>query len=93
MDKLKIVRSSVKSFPQTVLCPDTTGIFFPKLLKDDWSEEDLLQVTNLCLEWYLPVPTRETNRLLLFQQMLSHSVSEFYLYFLYHKDFVLELSN
>lgn len=52
---------------------------FFKLLKV-LSEDDWMQVTNLCLEWYFPVPTKETNKLLLFQQMLSHAVWSFYLY-------------
>ncbi|XP_046890712.1 uncharacterized protein LOC124477148 isoform X1 [Hypomesus transpacificus] len=44
------------------------------LLKEELGEEESSRVTNLCLEWYFPVPTKETNRLLLFQQLLSHAV-------------------
>ncbi|KAK0136708.1 hypothetical protein N1851_027115 [Merluccius polli] len=44
------------------------------LLKDEWSEEESVRVANLCLEWYIPGPTKDTNRLLLFQRLLSHSV-------------------
>ncbi|KAJ8007848.1 hypothetical protein DPEC_G00098450 [Dallia pectoralis] len=49
-------------------CPDvdhmeTIGL----LLKEEWGEEESLRVTILCLEWYFPVPTKETNRLLLIQ--------------------------
>ncbi|XP_076829455.1 uncharacterized protein LOC143475488 [Brachyhypopomus gauderio] len=44
------------------------------LLKEEWTEEETLRVTNLCLDWSYTVPTKETNRLLLFQQLLSHAV-------------------
>ncbi|KAK0133369.1 hypothetical protein N1851_031095 [Merluccius polli] len=65
--------SSVMSCPQihVLIYTDCTLI---KLLKDEWSEEESVQVANLCLEWYIPGPTKDTNRLLLFQRLLSHSV-------------------
>ncbi|KAE8277490.1 hypothetical protein D5F01_LYC24564 [Larimichthys crocea] len=44
------------------------------LLKEEWTEAESVRVADLCTEWYFPVPTKETNRLLLFQQLLSHAV-------------------
>ncbi|KAL2099447.1 hypothetical protein ACEWY4_005927 [Coilia grayii] len=41
------------------------------LLKEEWTDEESVRVANLCTEWYFPVPTKETNRLVLFQQLLS----------------------
>lgn len=55
----------------------TNGTFF-KLLK-----EEMMQVNNLCLDWYFPAPTKETNKFLLFQQMLSYSVCTFLLAVIY----------
>ncbi|TKS66094.1 hypothetical protein D9C73_000150 [Collichthys lucidus] len=45
-----------------------------KLLKEEWTEAESVRVAALCTEWYFPVPTKETNRLLLFQQLLSHAM-------------------
>lgn len=45
-----------------------------QLLKEEWTEEEASRLTNLCLEWYQPVPTKDTNKLLLFQQLLNHAV-------------------
>ncbi|TKS74054.1 G2/M phase-specific E3 ubiquitin-protein ligase [Collichthys lucidus] len=44
------------------------------LLKEEWTEAESVRVADLCTQWYFPVPTKETNRLLLFQQLLSHAV-------------------
>uniref|UniRef100_A0AAV2K1G3 HECT domain-containing protein n=1 Tax=Knipowitschia caucasica TaxID=637954 RepID=A0AAV2K1G3_KNICA len=44
------------------------------LLKDDLSDEDSTRIKNLCMEWYLPVLTKDTNKVLLFQQLLCHAV-------------------
>ncbi|XP_060780795.1 G2/M phase-specific E3 ubiquitin-protein ligase-like [Neoarius graeffei] len=44
------------------------------LLKEEWTDEESVRMANLCTDWYFPVPTKETNRLLLFQQLLSHAV-------------------
>lgn len=46
-----------------------------KLLKEEWTETETVRVVNLCTEWYFPLPTKDTNRHLLFQQLLSHAVS------------------
>ncbi|XP_049335358.1 uncharacterized protein LOC111196174 isoform X3 [Astyanax mexicanus] len=56
-------------------CPDTEqrdtiGL----LLKEEWTEEELSRINNLCLDWYCTVPTKDTNKLLIFQQLLSHAV-------------------
>ncbi|XP_060756704.1 G2/M phase-specific E3 ubiquitin-protein ligase-like isoform X2 [Neoarius graeffei] len=44
------------------------------VMKERWTEEESSQIRELCLNWYCPVLTNETNRLLLFQQLLSHAV-------------------
>ncbi|KAL2085043.1 hypothetical protein ACEWY4_020561 [Coilia grayii] len=43
-------------------------------LVSEEKELESSQISELCLNWYCPVPTKETNRLLLFQQLLSHAV-------------------
>ncbi|KAL6490116.1 hypothetical protein MHYP_G00004610 [Metynnis hypsauchen] len=45
-----------------------------RLLKEEWTEEESSRITNLCLDWYCTVPTKDTNNLLIFQQLLSHAV-------------------
>nr|XP_055057119.1 uncharacterized protein LOC129441489 [Misgurnus anguillicaudatus] len=50
------------------------------LLKDEWTEEETSRVNNLCLEWYFTVPNKTTNKMLLFQQLLSHAVIHKYIY-------------
>ncbi|XP_041916410.1 uncharacterized protein LOC121680889 isoform X3 [Alosa sapidissima] len=47
------------------------------LLKEEGTETESVRVASLCTEWYFPVPTKDTNRLLLFQQLLSHALSVF----------------
>ncbi|KAL6455277.1 hypothetical protein MHYP_G00362720 [Metynnis hypsauchen] len=49
---------------------DTIGL----LLKGEWTEEESSRITNLCLDWYCTVPTKDTNNRLMFQQLLSHAV-------------------
>ncbi|XP_076841986.1 uncharacterized protein LOC143486078 [Brachyhypopomus gauderio] len=44
------------------------------LLKEEWTEEESSRITRLCLDWYCTVPTKHTNKLLIFQQLLSHAV-------------------
>ncbi|KAK7882204.1 hypothetical protein WMY93_028378 [Mugilogobius chulae] len=56
-------------------CPDldyreTIGL----LLKDTMTEEETTRVGRLCQEWYFPIPNKDTNKLLLIQQLLSHVV-------------------
>lgn len=49
-------------------------MLFYQLLKEEMTEEETSRLSNLCMEWYFPVPTKETNKLLLLQQLLTHSV-------------------
>ncbi|XP_062846985.1 uncharacterized protein LOC134309265 [Trichomycterus rosablanca] len=44
------------------------------LLKEEWTEEESSRITHLCLDWCCTVPTKDTNKLLIFQQLLSHAV-------------------
>ncbi|XP_058603956.1 uncharacterized protein LOC131522468 [Onychostoma macrolepis] len=44
------------------------------LLKDEWTEDETSQVSNLCLDFYFAVPNKRSNKMLLFQQLLTHAV-------------------
>ncbi|XP_058636673.1 uncharacterized protein LOC131543396, partial [Onychostoma macrolepis] len=44
------------------------------LLKDEWTEDETSQVSNLCLDFYFAVPNKRSNKILLFQQLLTHAV-------------------
>ena len=47
---------------------------FQVLKEEEWSEDETERVHKLCGKWFCPVPTRETNKLLLYQQLLYHAV-------------------
>ncbi|XP_016523364.1 uncharacterized protein LOC103133377 isoform X2 [Poecilia formosa] len=55
-------------------CPDIDHRdIIGSLLKEEMTEEETSRLSSLCMEWYFPVPTKETNKLLLLQQLLTHA--------------------
>ncbi|KAF4110456.1 hypothetical protein G5714_007487 [Onychostoma macrolepis] len=58
------------SVPDATLALETIRL----LLKDEWTEDETSQVSNLCLDFYFAVPNKRSNKILLFQQLLTHAV-------------------